>query len=98
MGASTKSATDDLGTLTDKTRNGTHRRVEFPPDLVKEIDGLPPDQRRLRMMAYLEEHGEDVGPGEGYGPRLDELPKIPWWKLVTHYRNRRLRRRWERRT
>ena len=47
----------------------------LPPDLVKEVDELPPDERRWRLIEYTEEHGEEVGPGEGYGPRVAGPPE-----------------------
>jgi hypothetical protein len=64
-------------TLTDEKRKGTRKRVQFPPDFVKEVDKLPADERRWRMIQYLEEHGEEVGPGEGYGPKVPRQPEGP---------------------
>lgn len=63
--------------LTDETRKRTGRRVQFPPDFVKAVDKLAPDERRLRLMQYLEDHGEEVGPGEGYGPKVPRRPEEP---------------------
>ncbi len=59
----------------DKMRSGKGRRTEFPPDFVKEVDRLPPDQRRWRMIQFIEEHGEDVEPGDGYGPKVTGSPE-----------------------
>lgn len=52
----------------------------FPADFVKEVDKLPPDERRLRLMQYIEEHGEDVEPVDGwtpYGPKATRPPEEP---------------------
>jgi hypothetical protein len=52
----------------DKPKKDKRRRAVFPPDFEEEVSKLPPDERRWRMIQYIEEHGEDVGPGDGYGP------------------------------
>jgi hypothetical protein len=46
----------------------------FPADLVEEVDKLSPDECRRRLIQYIEEHGEDVEPGEGYGPKVTRPP------------------------
>jgi hypothetical protein len=54
----------------DDTRKGKSRRAMFPADLVNEVDKLPLDERRRPLIQYIEEHGEDIEPGEGYGPKV----------------------------
>ena len=58
----------DLVTVMDEAEKGKSRRVEFPPDFVKEIDKLPQDERRRRLIQYIEEHGEYVEPINGWSP------------------------------
>jgi hypothetical protein len=70
----------ELVTMADETRKGRSRRAVFPADLVKSVDKLPPDERRLRLMQYIEEHGEDVEPVDGwtpYGPKATRAPEEP---------------------
>lgn len=64
----------DRATVMDEIRKGKSRRAVFPPDLMAEVDKLPPDERRWRLIQYLEEHGEDVKPGDGFGPTAPKPP------------------------
>jgi hypothetical protein len=64
-------------TVMDEVRNGKGRRAVFPPDVVKELEKLSPEERHQRMLRYVEEHGEDVEPVDGwtsYGPRATRPP------------------------
>jgi hypothetical protein len=56
-------------------RKSKGRRAVFPADLVEEVDKLSPDERRRRLIQYIEEHGEEVEPGEGYGPKVTRPPQ-----------------------
>jgi hypothetical protein len=46
------------------------RRVRIPAELTRQLRDLDSEERRRRVLAYMEEHGEDVGPDDGYGPRI----------------------------
>jgi hypothetical protein len=48
------------------------RRVKIPAQLTRQFRDLDPEERQRRVLAYMEEHGEDVGPDDGYGPRIGE--------------------------
>jgi hypothetical protein len=48
------------------------RRVRIPAELTRQLRNLDPEERRRRVLAYMEEYGEDVGPDDGYGPRIGE--------------------------
>lgn len=65
----------DRATVVNETRRGKSRRAVFPPDFVEEVDKLPPNERRWRLIQYIEEHGEDVEPGDGFGPTATKPPE-----------------------
>lgn len=49
------------------------RRVKIPAGLTKQLRDLDPEKRQRRVVAYMEEHGQDVEPLDGwtpYGPRI----------------------------
>lgn len=51
------------------------RRVEIPAELTRRFRDLDPEERRRRVLAYMEVHGEDVAPVDGwtrYGPKIEE--------------------------
>jgi hypothetical protein len=50
----------------------SRRRVKVGAELTRQLRDLDPEERRRRVLAYMEEHGEDVGPDDGYGPRIGE--------------------------
>lgn len=52
----------------DETGKATGRRAVIPPEIVKEVEGLPPEERQQRLRRYVEEHGEEVEPVDGWTP------------------------------
>lgn len=51
------------------------RRAVIPPAMKAELDELSPAERLRRGREYLDEHGEDVEPADGwtpYGPAVDD--------------------------
>jgi len=71
------SKTDPI-TVMDEARKDKSRGAVFPPELAAELKKLPPEERRRRMLRYVEEHGEDVEPVNGwtpYGPKVTRPPE-----------------------
>ena len=70
------SKTDPI-TVMDEARKGKSRGAVFPPELVEELEKLSPEERHQRMLRYVEEHGEDVEPVNGWTPNGPKVTRQP---------------------
>jgi catechol 2,3-dioxygenase-like lactoylglutathione lyase family enzyme len=66
---------EDMG----RGEEGKGEGVVIPPEMVKELEKLSPEERHQRLRRYVEIHGEDVKMIDGwtpYGPKIDHTPRL----------------------